>query len=91
MCCDWPLGGLAVALLLSGTSRLQTNTSVENVLTSMAAPIRHWGFVCVRRQAVEGGEQCLLVEGGGAGGVLVLATGPSSSSSSSWLCQIKVI
>lgn len=88
MCCDWPLGGLAVALLLSGTSCLQTNTGVENVLTSMAAPIRHWGFVCVRRRAVG---QCLLVEGGGAGGVLVLATGPSSSSSSSWLCQIKVI
>lgn len=71
MCCDWPLGGLAVAVLLSGTGRLQTNTSVENVLTSTAAPIRHWGFVCVRRRAGEGGNNVywLRAAGGGGGGL----------------------
>lgn len=89
--CDWSLCGcqwLFCRWGASGTSRLQTNTSMENVLTSTAAPICHCCFVCVREQAGEG-EKCLLVEGKGAGGgswyrQLV----PPSSF---WLCQIKVI
>lgn len=74
MCCDWPPGGLAVAVLLSGTGRLQTNTSVENVLTSTAAPIRHWGFVCVRRRAGEGGNNVYWLRAGGQEG--------------SWCCRL---
>lgn len=48
---QWPVLLLGERL---AQARLQTNSSLENVLTSTAAPIRHCCFVCVK-EAGRGG------------------------------------